>query len=153
MAEQVVSQVEFEMGQIDQLLESYAGLLAQAQRGEPGLVEVTALASILHSFYNGLENLFLSIAKGIDKDVPAGSQWHRDLLSRMMESTANRSPVLTTETVHQLTDYLGFRHFYRHSYSFFLEWRELERLVIPLAEVWKRTKGELRLFLEGLASN
>jgi hypothetical protein len=31
---------------------------------------------------------------------------------------------------------LGFRHFYRHGYSFFLEWDELEELVTPLAEVW-----------------
>ena len=36
----------------------------------PDLVEITALASVLHSFYNGLENVFLSISKAVDADVP-----------------------------------------------------------------------------------
>ena len=52
---------------------------------------------------------------------------------------------------YRLADYLGFRHFYRHSYSFFLEWDELEKLVTPLAEVWDQTKGELELFLVSLS--
>ena len=138
------------MGQINQLFESYADLLEQAQKKAPDLVEVTAMASVLHSFYNGLENIFLSIAKGMDRDVPAGVQWHRDLLTRMTEETSGRGPVLTVDRAHQLANYLGFRHFYRHSYSFFVEWDELEKLVTPLAEVWEQTKDELQLFLDSL---
>jgi len=104
-------------------------------------------------FYNGLENIFLSIAKGIDEDVPVGSQWHSDLLIRMTGSTENRGSVLTVETAQRLNDYLGFRHFYRHSYSFFLAWNKMEKLVTPLSEVWKQAKGELQLFLESLSSD
>ena len=69
----------------------------------------------------------------------------------MAESASNRGPALTSETVYRLADYLGFRHFYRHSYSFHLEWEELEKLVTPLAEVWKQTKGELQSFLDRLS--
>jgi hypothetical protein len=152
LAEKVISQVKFEIGQIDQLFESYADLLERAQKNMPDLVEVTAMASVLHSFYNGLENIFLSIAKGIDTYVPTGSQWHRDLLTRMTESTSSREPVLTAEMAHRLADYLGFRHFYRHSYSFFLEWGELEKLVTSLAEVWDQAKDELQLFLDSLSN-
>jgi len=150
LVESVVSQVEFEIGQIDHLFESYADLLEQAQGKAPALVEVTAVGSVLHSFYNGLENIFLSIAKRIDRDVPAGAQWHRDLLTRMTEATPGRGPVLIVDTAHQLANYLAFRHFYRHSYSFFLDWDELEELVTPLAEVWERTKDELQRFLDSL---
>lgn len=150
MVDKVISQVKFEIGQIDQLFESYADLLEQAQKKAPDLVEVTAMASVLHSFYNGLENIFLSIAKGIDQDVPMGAQWHRDLLTRMTEATSSRGPVLTVDVAHQLADYLGFRHFYRHSYSFFLEWDELEKLVMPLADVWEQAKYEVQLFLDSL---
>jgi len=150
LAEKVISQVNLEVKQIDQLLESYADLLTRVQKNTPDLVEVTAVASVLHSFYNGLENIFLAIAKGIDAGVPTGSQWHRDLLIRMTESTASRGPVLTTDLAHRLMDYLGFRHFYRHSYSFFLEWDELEKLVTPLAEVWAQVKSELQIFLDSL---
>jgi len=152
LVEKVVSQVKFEIRQMDQLLEVYADLLERVQKDTPDLVEVTAVASVLHSFYNGLENIFLSVAKRIDVDVPTDAQWHRDLLTQMAESTSNRGPVLTTEMVCQLANYLGFRHFYRHSYSFCLEWDELEKLVTPLAEVWKQTKDELRIFLDRLSS-
>jgi hypothetical protein len=85
-------------------------------------------------------------------EVTAGAQWHRDLLTRMAESTANRKAVLSTEAVRRLADYLGFRHFYRHSYSLYLEWRELEKLMTPLVEVREQTKGELGVFLDTLGS-
>lgn len=153
LAEKVISQIKFEIGQVDQLFESYADLLKRARRETPDLVEATAVASVLHSFYNGLENIFLSIAKGIDADVPSGAQWHRDVLTQMTESATSRGPVLTVEMAHRLADYLGFRHFYRHSYSFYLEWEEVEKLVTPLAEVWEQAKGELQAFLDSLGSD
>lgn len=59
LVDKVISQVEFEIGQIDQLFESYADLLEQAQKKTPDLVEVTAMASVLHSFYNGTEQFRL----------------------------------------------------------------------------------------------
>jgi len=73
LAEKVVSQVTFEIGQIDQLLVAYVDLWERARQGTPDLVEMTAIASVLHSFYNGLENIFLSIAKGLDQEVPTGT--------------------------------------------------------------------------------
>ena len=69
LAEKVISQVKFEIEQIGLLFEAYADLLERVQRRTPDLVEVTAVASVLHSFYNGLENIFLSIAKGIDSET------------------------------------------------------------------------------------
>ena len=143
----------FEIGQIDQLLTAYADLLERVQQRTPDLVEVTAIASVLHSFYNGLENIFLSIAKGLDQQVPTGSQWHRDLLVQMSQQTANRGGVISAELARKLADYLGFRHFHRHSYSFFLEWGELKKLVTPLQEVWAQVKEELYKFLESLNSS
>jgi hypothetical protein len=106
---------------------------------------------VLHSFYNGLENIFLSIAKGIDQKVPTGAQWHRDLLNQMAEATSGRGPVLTIETTHRLANYLAFRYFYQHSYSFLLSWEEMQKLVTELAEVWNQTKQGLQLFLSSLA--
>jgi hypothetical protein len=145
--EKVASQLKFEIDQIDRLSSTYADLVEKVRNSTPDLVEVTALASVLHSFYNGLENIFLSVAKGIDQEVPTGAQWHRDLLNQMAQATSHRGPVLALETTHHLANYLAFRHFYRHSYSFFLSWQEMEKLVIELAEVWSQTKQELEQFL------
>lgn len=150
MAEKIVAQIEFELEQLDQLLESYQELLAKAAEAEPDLVERTALASVLHSFYNGLENIFLRIAKGLGGEVPEGDQWHRDLLVAMAAPTDARHAVLKPELTQRLAEYLSFRHFYRHSYSFFLDWDEMEKLVIPLAQVWEETKRQLADFVADL---
>lgn len=150
MAEKVASQVTFEISQIDQLLAAYAELWERAHENTPDLVEMTAMASVLHSFYNGLENIFLSIAKGLDQGVPNSAQWHRDLLVQMTQETTNRPKVISSELVQKLTDYLGFRHFYRHSYSFFLDWNELENLVSSLPDVWDHTRKALQDFLDSV---
>ena len=59
--EKVASKVDFEIGQIEELLASYSELLKRSQTETPNLVDITALGSVLHSFYNGLENIFLTI--------------------------------------------------------------------------------------------
>src|SRR5437868_4736954 len=113
---------------IERLFASYEDLLeraAPASTTEPTLLEVTALASILHSFYNGLENIFLLIAKRVDQQTLAGERWHQTLLEQMAVATEKRAAPLKVETVESLKDYLAFRHFYRHSYSFFLDWQRL----------------------------
>jgi predicted nucleotidyltransferase len=144
------SEIEFEIKQIDQLLATYADLLRQAQEGPPGLVEKTALASVLHSFYNGLENIFLAVAKGIDRHTLTGSEWHRDLLKQMAAPTSARPALFREETIAALVAHLSFRHFYRHTYSFVLEWDKMEHLILPLPELWPQARGELVEFLQAL---
>ena len=143
MTEKLLAQINFEIGQIDHLLEAYAVVLEKAQVVEPDLVETTAVASVLHSFYNGLENIFLSIAKGVDSVVPNTPKWHRDLLTQMTRPTLSRGQVLTPETAQLLAEYMGFRHFYRHSYSFALDWSEMQGLVASLDVVWNVVKSDV----------
>ena len=148
----VITQVKVEIEQIDQLFSVYADLLQQTQEHAPDLIEITAIASILHSFYNGLENIFLSIAKGLDEKSPAGSRWHRDLLVQMTKQTEKRNSVISAEMSQRLVDYLAFRHFYQHSYSFFLEWDELKKLVTSIQKFWNDMKKEIYEFLTELES-
>ena len=91
-----------------------------------------------------------SIAKKIDRKVPETTKWHQDLLTQMTKTTSNRVNVLSPVVADRLADYLGFRHFYRHSYSFSLEWGKLEKLVIPLEDIWKKLKNEFQVFLDSL---
>ena len=140
------------MDQIDHLFVSYAALFDRVRQTQPDLIETTAAASVLHSFYNGLELIFLSIAKRLDGQVPTGERWHRELLHQMAQSTAQRESVLSAELAQQLENYLSFRHFYRHSYSFYLDWSELEKLINPLHSIWSQVKAELNVFLDSLSS-
>lgn len=111
------AKIEVEIKMIDQLFVAYRDVLAKVQHTIPDLVEMTALASILHSFYNGLESIFLIIAKEVDQVTPSGARWHRELLHQMVQTTEQKEPFLSTELVKALDEYLSFRHFFRHSYS------------------------------------
>ncbi len=108
---------------------------------------MTALAGVLHSFYNGVENIFLSIMKNLDQEDLSGAGWHKELLEKMTVETRNRKPVITIEIASQLDDYLGFRHFFRHSYCDLLEWDKLGRLVSLVVDVWNQLKAEVNIFL------
>lgn len=147
--EKTISQIRFEMGQIDKLNESFEILLKKCKISEPDIIETAAAASWLHSFYNGVENIFLSIAKHVDKTVPQGQQWHRDLLKQMNQTVRNRHvEVISKESMIFLSEYMGFRHFYRHSYSFLLKWPEMKRLVFNLETRWDAIKRDINAFIK-----
>lgn len=74
--EKTKSQMVFEIQQIDELFASYSELLENSKSKEPTLIELTALGSVLHSFYNGMENIFKTIGKNIDGNLPSGNHRH-----------------------------------------------------------------------------
>jgi len=143
---ELTEKIEFEINEIETLIKSYSSLVELCKNQEPDLIYLSALATMLHSFYNGLENIFLSISKTIDKQIPQASNWHKILLYKMGEKTENKNPVLSEETIEKLEEYLSFRHFFRHSYSYHLSWNKLKPLVSELSELLLKIKEEIIKF-------
>jgi hypothetical protein len=139
--------IQFEIEQIDKLIETYSELLEKCGQNEPNKVEIAALGSVLHSFYNGLENIFSVIAKEVDTTLPQGISWHKDLLIQISNKATSRNAVISEASREKLVNYLGFRHFYRHSYSFFLDWNDLRPLVKNLNSVWQEIRESLETFI------
>lgn len=91
--EKIVSQVEFAIRQEVRHLEVHNDLLDKCQTTEPNFAEISAIALCLHAFYNGVEGIFLSIAKEIDEFVPNSSSSHKELLNQIAKacnSVSNR---------------------------------------------------------------
>lgn len=96
----------------------------------PDTFEMYALGGILHDLYHGMESICSLIVKRIDKHLPVGSSWHRELIeivSRPSEITT-RPAIIRKETAELLVQYLGFRHLFRHNYGFELDWSKLAPL-------------------------
>ena len=148
MPEKLPERIRLEIQEVDTLLHEYGNLLAKVRHSRPDLVETTALASVLHSYYTGLEKIFLHIARTLDPIIPDGPEWHRELLDQMGLVLPGRSAVISSKAAEKLDEYLAFRHFYRHGYSFTLDWEKLEGLVAALPGVWAEVKSELERFLE-----
>jgi hypothetical protein len=143
----VKKKIEFEIAQLDQLISDAEPLLSLCKTKVPDFVELSAAALCLHSFYNGVENILLLIIKQIDTEIPAGDRWHKKLFDMAFERTNIRTAIFREDLKAKLGEYLNFRHFVRHAYSFKLKWTEMEDLVINIEKIWAVLKEELNSFM------
>ena len=103
--------------------------LKKSNLNNPDNFEKSAIGYLLHNFYNGCENIFKNISSFFENNL-AANKYHRELLERMtLEIEDIRPRVISNELYILLDDFLGFRHKFRHSYSFELDW-EREKLVL-----------------------
>lgn len=127
-------------------------LLLQKLLPEPTSIELRAAGSLVHDFYNGVERIFERIAVRLGPGLPAGPGWHT-LLLRSMESDVEgiRPAVIDHQLALRLVDYLRFRHLFRHSYGYELEWDKLQPLVERFEETLGRLRQQLEQFLKTLS--
>ena len=144
----ITQKINFEIEQIDENISASKPLLDLCKIKEPDFVEKCGAAMILHSFYNGIENILLMITKNKDSNLPNGLKWHKELLGRAFEQTENRSKIFRDELQMPLNEYLRFRHFVRHAYGFQLKWEDMKPLFFDMLDAWGQIKEDLKLFLE-----
>jgi len=102
---------------------------------------------MLHSFYNGVENLLKRVAVENDEELPQGDTWHRQLLEQMASITKARSRVIDSELRDRLHLYLAFRHVFRHSYTFDPRWDKMQELALHCDETLASLQQSLERFL------
>lgn len=138
------------LGDVRRLVSRAESLMDKAQRSsDDGYLDGVALN--LHGFYTGVEQIFEDIARVLEKAVPGGSEWHRDLLLQMSaEITTIRPPVIAQETRHCLDEYRGFRHVVRNVYTFSLRPARLQELTTRLRDCYMALERDLSDFAEFL---
>jgi len=145
---EVKERIEFEFSQIDKEFLETSSLFLKLKVEQPDAIELRAVASTLHAFYNGVENILLAIAKNIDAVTPTKGAWHIALLNQMSSASEKRQKVISETLRSQLEEYLGFRHFYRHSYAFMLDWDTMRPLVENIVTTFEAFKKEIRYSLD-----
>lgn len=130
---------------------SQGKVILQKLPPEPTFIEINAAGKLVHDFYNGVERIFEHIAVGLGPGLPAGASWHT-LLLRAMESEVKgvRPAVIDHALALRLLDYLRFRHLFRHTYGYELEWDKLSPLVARLEETLDRLRQQVERFVESL---
>lgn len=149
--EKCIEEIKNEIDLIDELFKSHKGLLKRLKKMAPNRIELSAAATVLHSFYNGIENIFIRIANRIDKEQPFSEYWHQELLEQLKRKTSKRNAVISEELHEKLNLYLGFRHFFRHSYAFHFKWEKMSELIFELDAVYDQFKSEINQFILSLA--
>ncbi|MBZ5542797.1 MAG: hypothetical protein LAO07_03850 [Acidobacteriia bacterium] len=147
MWDKLRKQIGVELEQLDRLFEVHRPLLNKTREIPPNDIELSALAAFLHSFYTGIENIFKRVAVEVDGLPPQGESWHRELLASMAERAAARPPVISPDLGARLMEYLQFRHFFRHAYSFLLQWSKMRPLIAGCEDTLAKFRAEIESFL------
>ena len=102
----------------------------------------------LHNFYNGCENIFTLIARAFENNIEP-QVWHRALLERMCLDIEGVRPAVIDENLCLLLDnFRGFRHVFRHCYSFELDWNRQKVVLDQFPETYILFKNATEEFLK-----
>lgn len=63
------SRLDGDIGKIDYLLDKYSHILKGTTEQEPEDRDLLAISNLLHTFYNGIERLFITIAEEYDNST------------------------------------------------------------------------------------
>ena len=108
------------------------------------------VARHLFDFYKGLENIFQRIAQEIDRTLPSGEEWHKDLIQQMAESRTVRPSVLSQETSTELQNLRGFRHVFIYIYADELDYEQVLTNAERVGTVFPKVSAELDVFITWL---
>jgi len=139
-------EIGLELSQLRSLLDTFSPLLLKVAAAPPDAIEIAALAGLLHSFYNGVENILKRIGVHSGDVLPASISWHSELLESMAAPGPGRPAVIGRVLFERLRSYLGFRHVYRHSYTFQLRWSKMQPLVAGIGETLKELEAAVENF-------
>jgi hypothetical protein len=80
---QLVERIRGEVPDLERVAQRALTAWAQVEKMPYEGAYLDSVALNLHGFYSGLERLFELIARHVDRALPTGETWHRDLLQQM----------------------------------------------------------------------
>jgi len=140
--------IEHEILRIDKSIASVKPLLDLCKIKEPDIIEITAAAQVLHSFYNGVESIIVLFFKYINEKLPNDLKWHKTLFEMSFGNNSKNITIISDDIKNELEKYLLFRHFIRHAYSSELDWNEMGPLIKEIENIWKSIKIDFEEFIK-----
>jgi len=147
----VASRIRQELAELERVVTRAEQAMKLAQKCKDHDFYLDSAALNLHDFYSGLERIFRHIATDVDRSLPLGSDWHRDLLRQMSIALSQIRPqVLSTHTAHDLDEYLRFRHVVRNIYAFQFDGERIAQLTERAQSLFAVVRLEMTAFAEFL---
>ena len=136
--DRLIAELELDRAQLIPVADSNRRAAQRLENGATEDLDYAALGYTLHNLYGVMENACWRIAKFFENGL-SSSNWHRELLDRMLLSIPGLRPALLTKDQYDLIDELrAFRHVFRNMYSRPLD---TERLLLLQGKVPKIVQG------------
>lgn len=114
---------------------------------------IDGIALHLQGFYTTIEQMLEAIAAAFGERLPAGANWHQNLLLQMSIPIPDLRPaVISQETRQKLDEYRGFRHVVRNVYTLNLRPSRVRELVGTLRDCYEFLADDLEKFCEFMES-
>jgi uncharacterized protein YutE (UPF0331/DUF86 family) len=142
------------LGYMESQEEEIDKILSEIREINPETKEKTVyLAYNLHNLYNAFEDLFREIAKIFENEIESLDYYYKELLKRMtIEISGIRPKILSKESYAILDELRGFRHIFRHAYTYEIIPEKIEFLKDKLLRNWDLIKRDLYNFKSWLKS-
>lgn len=137
------------MNQWNEIVKIYKRI--EERKRKRGIHALESLAYQLHNLYCAYEDLFKIVAGFFENSIEDPSKYHAELLKRMkMEIEGVRPALISEESFKLLNSLRGFRHFFRHAYSYELDERKVSLVLEDALKLKETFKPELENFLSKL---
>lgn len=112
------------------------------------IVIVRAIAGIVNDYYTCIERILSVIARTIDNYMPAGENWHMELIEQMSNDIPGvRAFVIFRDNEELLGDLRSFRHVFRGKYGFNLDISKLFTILRYLPRLSNSFRNDIETFL------
>jgi hypothetical protein len=150
----VVFLAEFDF-QVKQIVSIFESLEKKALAFEKQPVTTESMESAgywMHNLYCAFEDLFKLVAGFWENNLSANGEYHIHLLKRMLvEIEGVRPALLTTISYNSLNELRGFRHVFRHAYSYGLDNERVSALLRKILDQKDILISDLQTFRNTVA--
>jgi len=147
-----LAEFDFQVEQIRsiyKILEKKASLI---QKQPVAQESVESAGYWLHNLYSAYEDLFKLVAGFWENSLSLDGGYHSQLLKRMMLNIKDVRPALLSETGYRILNELrGFRHVFRHAYSYGLDDDRVGSLLQKILEQKDAVFNDLQTFHKTVA--
>jgi hypothetical protein len=142
---------DYQVGQIQRAYEIVSGKRELLTRSQATQAEVESAGYWLHNLYSAYEDLFKMIAGFWENHVAANGGYHVSLLKRMCVAIPGVRPqVLSERAFRHLDELRGFRHVFRHAYTYGLDGERVTALLGKALELQESLLGDISQFREAV---
>ena len=147
-----LAEFDYQVQQIDSIYDSLKKKALTIEKQRVTIDSIESAGYWMHNLYCAFEDLFKMVAGFWENNLIANGEYHIHLLKRMLvEIKGVRPALLTSDSYKFLNELRGFRHVFRHAYSYGLDAERVSALLRKILDQKDVLKGDLQTFQNTVA--